>query len=190
MKPKLEAQQLQFVFEVLISNLSFHYNFDYLNLGVCLLEVCGLELNNLQKLSKTYNDRLRESAAWDSCDFQRPKPELWELHSRNLCQSAICRRGELHTSFQWFKAEPVLRGPSSKRPMTSFFVTRSQSSSISSNETPSRVCPEPSVIGMSKAKLSDEEGERINSDFHLSSDLTFTVEDGTQCSLLHMCLFL
>lgn len=32
------------------------------------------------------------------------KPETG--YSRSLCQSAICRRGELHTSFQWFTAEP------------------------------------------------------------------------------------
>lgn len=83
-------------------------------------------------------------------------------YSRSLCQSAICRRGELQTSFQWFNAEPLLRGPpSSSRPMTSFFVTRSQSSSISSRETPSRVCPDPSVVGMSKAKLSLKTGLNV-----------------------------
>lgn len=64
-------------------------------------------------------------------------------YSFNLCQSAICLRGELHTSFQWFNAEPVAFGPSSRRPMTSFFVTRSQSNNMSSNETPSSVAPAP-----------------------------------------------
>lgn len=84
------------------------------------------------------------------------------VYSRSLCQSAICRRGEFITSFQWFNAEPLLRGPpSSNRPMTSFFVTRSQSSSISSKETPSRVWPEPSVVGMSNAKLSLKTGLNV-----------------------------
>lgn len=40
-------------------------------------------------------------------------------YSRNLCHSAICLRGELHTSFQWWRAEPVhLEPPSSRRPIT------------------------------------------------------------------------
>lgn len=87
---------------------------------------------------------------------------LTRVYSRSLCQSAICRRGELQTSFQWFKADPVLRGPpSSNLPMTSFFVTRSQSRSISSRETPSRVWPEPSVVGMSNAKLSLNTGLKV-----------------------------
>lgn len=84
------------------------------------------------------------------------------VYSRSLCQSAICRRGELQTSFQWFKAEPLLRGPpNSNRPMTSFFVTRSQSKSISSRETPSSVWPVPSVVGMSNAKLSLKTGLKV-----------------------------
>lgn len=84
------------------------------------------------------------------------------VYSRSLCQSAICRRGELQTSFQWFNAEPVLRGPpSSSLPITSFLVTRSQSSSISSRETPSRVWPVPSVVGMSNAKLSLKTGLKV-----------------------------
>lgn len=45
--------------------------------------------------------------------------------------------------------------------MTSFFVTRSQSRSISSRETPSSVCPLPSVVGMSNAKLSLKTGLKV-----------------------------
>lgn len=41
------------------------------------------------------------------------------IYSFNLCHSAICLRGELQTSFQWFFAEPVQRGPpNSSRPIT------------------------------------------------------------------------
>lgn len=94
------------------------------------------------------------------------------IYSTNLCHSAICRRGELHTSFQWFNADPPHLGPPiSNRPitylaldylqrihvynekkflrdliasiLTSFLVTRSQSSSINSNEMPSKHAPEP-----------------------------------------------
>jgi hypothetical protein len=40
-------------------------------------------------------------------------------YSRNLCHSAIWRRGALHTSFQWCSAEPVLLvPPNSSRPIT------------------------------------------------------------------------
>jgi hypothetical protein len=71
-------------------------------------------------------------------------PTRFLIYSLSLCQSAICRRGELHTSFQWFKADPVDFGPpSSRRPITSFLVTRSQSKSISSIETPSKFAPAP-----------------------------------------------
>lgn len=92
------------------------------------------------------------------------------VYSTNLCHSAICRRGELHTSFQWFNAVPPHLGPPiSNRPityfrieysrrnirylflvilrrastLTSFLVTRSQSNSINSNEMPSKHAPEP-----------------------------------------------
>lgn len=100
------------------------------------------------------------------------------IYSRNLCHSAIWRRCDrVQTSFQWFKAEPVLLGPSSSLPMTSFFVTRSQSSRRSSRDTcgnfkikftqflfkfdqltPSSDWPPPSVIGISNAKLSLKTG--------------------------------
>lgn len=40
-------------------------------------------------------------------------------YSLSLCQSAICLLGELHTSFQWLRADPVLfEPPNSRRPMT------------------------------------------------------------------------
>lgn len=112
-----------------------------------------IETGNLSKALKIINNSLRRfiQVRWNH-----------KFYSRSLCQSAICRRGLLQTSFQWFNAEPVLRGPpNSNRPMTSFFVTRSQSSSISSRETPSRVCPDPSVVGMSKAKLSLKTGLNV-----------------------------
>lgn len=44
---------------------------------------------------------------------------FYAIHSCNLCHSAICLRGELHTSFQWFWAAPAHRGPpNSSRPIT------------------------------------------------------------------------
>lgn len=40
-------------------------------------------------------------------------------YSRSLCQSAICLRGELQTSFQWCKADPVhFDPPNSSLPIT------------------------------------------------------------------------
>lgn len=113
-----------------------------------------------QKLceSKTMNGILKSDPGGTNNLKQTPRV----VYSRSLCQSAICRRGELHTSFQWFNAEPLLRGPpSSSRPMTSFFVTLSQSRSINSRETPSSVCPVPSVVGISNAKLSLKTGLKV-----------------------------
>lgn len=44
---------------------------------------------------------------------------LRSTYSTSLCHSAICRRGELHTSFQWFNADPPHLGPPiSNRPIT------------------------------------------------------------------------
>lgn len=43
------------------------------------------------------------------------------IQSFSLCHSAIWRRGEFKTSFQWCKAVPiVLAPPNSKRPITCF----------------------------------------------------------------------
>lgn len=40
-----------------------------------------------------------------------PGGQVPPLYSRSLCHSAICRRGELHTSVQWVSAVPVLLSP-------------------------------------------------------------------------------
>lgn len=73
-------------------------------------------------------DKDDEKKIWSSSDIfglQLGESELnrsvqmdW-VYSLSLCHSAICRRGELHTSFQWFCAVPMHRGPpNSNRPMT------------------------------------------------------------------------
>lgn len=129
--------------------------------GFVLIEISGGKgkesLSKALWIENHVRDRKPDPAETDKNKLNSPL-----AYSRSLCQSAICRRGELHTSFQWLSAEPLLRGPpSSSRPMTSFFVTLSQSRSISSRETPSSVCPVPSVVGISNAKLSLKTGLKV-----------------------------
>lgn len=75
-------------------------------------------------------------------------------YSFSLCHSAICLRGALQTSFQCCWAGPPHRGPSSSLPITSFFVTRSQSRTRNSRLMFSK----PSLYGTSNTKDSLKTG--------------------------------